>query len=226
LLARHAGDGRLEILGDSSRRVRHRGYWVDLVDIEHCLVEHEGIKAACVLDVAGRRTEELVAFVVAGSSVALDSPQLRQYIAAALPGFMVPDRFIRIDALPLDEYGAVERAALLHLATSDDAHQQGEPQGDLEIVLAALWCDVLGVEDLQRNSNFFELGGDSIRATRITARVHSTLTVKVPVSLVYTCPTVAEYAAALSADPATRRRAWRAAELLVGMQSQEETELG
>ncbi|KPC23563.1 Amino acid adenylation [Pseudomonas syringae pv. cilantro] len=143
-----------------------RGMRIELGEIEAALTSQPGVQDAVVLV----RDLHLLAWFTETSSV--DTDALRHALRAQLPGYMVPRAFTRLDALPLTGHGKLDRRAL---PDPDPAYLLGHayeaPQGEVEVAMAAIWADVLGVERVGRHDNFFELGGHSLLAVNLVERL-------------------------------------------------------
>ncbi|MDD5275160.1 MAG: amino acid adenylation domain-containing protein [Methylovulum sp.] len=168
-LCRRRADGDIEYLGRLDHQVKIRGFRIELGEIEARLQTHPDLKEAAVL----AREEQhggksLVAYLVADPADSISAGQLRGYLGASLPDYMVPSAFVFLDALPLSANGKLDRKAL----PAPDRQAQREtvyaaPGTAVEEVLAAIWADVLGVEQAGIDDNFFALGGDSIRSLQV-----------------------------------------------------------
>jgi amino acid adenylation domain-containing protein len=185
-LARRRADGELEYLGRADQQVKIRGFRIETGEIEAALVSHPSLAACAVIareDAAGER--RLVAYVVAlpGEEVP-GVTELRAHLGETLPDFMVPAAFVPLDALPLTENGKLDRRALpapdeARAALSADAYVP--PGTATERALAEAWEEVLGVERVGIDDNYFALGGDSIRGVRLVAAARRRgLTVSIP----------------------------------------------
>ncbi|MCG1048400.1 non-ribosomal peptide synthetase [Mycetohabitans rhizoxinica] len=197
-LARYLPDGNLEFLGRNDHQVKIRGFRIELGEIEACLAQHAQVREAVVLAMGEGSTKRLVAYVVAEPDDAL-AGTLRTHVAAALPEYMVPSAFVRLDALPLTPNGKLDRRALPAPDDEALAHQAYEaPQGELETTLATIWAELLSVERVGRHDSFFALGGHSLLAVRLMNRVRR-LGADVPLATLFATPTLAAFAAALEA---------------------------
>ncbi|AGL19084.1 non-ribosomal peptide synthetase [Actinoplanes sp. N902-109] len=167
-LARWTPDGRLEYFGRADSQVKIRGHRIELDEIQVTLEGHQDVNA-CVIAVTtnadGRN--DLVAYVVAGTPIPVD--HLRDWVRARLPEYMVPWRFVMLDALPLTTQGKVDRRALPAVSAERPQLEAAfvAPQAGVEQTLADIWCRVLGVDRVGREDNFFDLGGDSIRSIQV-----------------------------------------------------------
>ncbi|MCG1043638.1 amino acid adenylation domain-containing protein, partial [Mycetohabitans sp. B8] len=170
-LGRWLADGNIEYLGRNDHQVKLRGFRIELGEIEACLAGHPQVRDAAVLALGDGGDKRLVAYVVAEPDERLAST-LRAHVAAALPEYMVPAAFVRLDALPLTPNGKLDRRALPEPDTDAFAHQAYEaPQGALETTLAAIWAELLGVERIGRHDSFFALGGHSLLAVQLIERL-------------------------------------------------------
>ncbi|MDR7009866.1 non-ribosomal peptide synthetase [Paraburkholderia strydomiana] len=167
-LARYLPDGDLVFLGRNDHQVKIRGFRIECGEIEAALASHEAVREAVVI----AREERLVAYVSMLDERKADTADLRAYLVARLPDYMVPAAFVVIDTLPLTPNGKLDRHALP--APGDDAFVQRDyaaPQGDTETTLAALWSELLGIDRIGRHDHFFELGGHSLMAVALIARL-------------------------------------------------------
>ncbi len=185
-------DGALEYLGRADQQVKVRGYRIELEEVEGALAAHPAVAEAAAVargDVAERR---LVAFLVASDPAAKpDAGELRAWMRERLPEYMVPAVFAWTDALPRSGSGKLDRRARPEDAgAAEAAATYLAPRGELEERLAALWSEILGVERVGVRDDFFDLGGQSILATRLAARVREELGFPFPVSELLTGPTI------------------------------------
>ncbi len=172
-LARYLPDGDIEYLGRIDHQVKIRGFRVELGEIETLLAQHPGIREAIVLareDTPGHK--RLVAYCVPNRAATPALSELRDFLAAKLPDYMVPAAFVMLDALPLTAHGKVDRKAL---PAPDEGRLAVEtayvaPRNETEAQLAAIWAQALGVPRVGIRDNYFELGGESILSLQIIAR--------------------------------------------------------
>lgn len=195
--------GDLRFLGRADNQVKLRGFRIELGEIEGALLAVEGILATAVVarpDAAGQLT--LCQYVVATEP--WTEAELRSCLAAKLPSHMVPARFVQLDALPMTPHGKVDTARLPP-PTEQSAVGYAAPRTPTEEMLAGLWCEILDVPRVGVHDDFFELGGQSLRATLLSSRVRGLAGKDVAVKAVFAHPTIAELAAHVDALPATVR---------------------
>jgi len=212
--ARWLADGNLEFLGRIDNQVKIRGYRIEVEEIEAALSAHPAVREAIVLarDDGGRGAR-LVAYVVPIGPRPAETDLLR-YLAERVPEYMVPARAVALDGWPQLPNGKIDRKAL---PEPPEPLAFAEPEGALEIVLAALWADVLGLEAVGRHDDFFALGGHSLSATRLYARLKETLQVKLPLRTLFEQRTPAALAAELARDPSEGERLQRLAEVVLSV---------
>ncbi|MFP5264051.1 MAG: amino acid adenylation domain-containing protein, partial [Blastocatellia bacterium] len=193
-LARHLADGRIEYLGRADQQVKVRGFRVELGEVEAALRLHPKVREA-VATVREQRPGQkmIVAYVVTSDGEAISGAELRRGLKEMLPDYMVPSAFIMLDELPLTRSGKVDRLALPAPGGADLelAHDYAAPRNHVEEIIASIWSDVLGVERVGVNDNFFDLGGHSLVAARLVSRVREALHVELPLRRLFEHPTVA-----------------------------------
>ncbi|HEV7367751.1 non-ribosomal peptide synthetase [Arenibaculum sp.] len=188
-LGRWLPDGNIEFLGRNDFQVKIRGFRIELGEIEARLLEHPGVREAVVL---AREDQPGDTRLVAYHAGTAEPSSLREHLASVLPDYMVPAAYVRLDALPLTPNGKVDRKALP--APEGGAFVSRDyvvPVGAAEEALAAIWGDVLGLERVGRNDDFFDLGGHSLLAVRVVSRIRQDLGIDVGVRAVFDAPTVA-----------------------------------
>ncbi|HEV2757814.1 MAG TPA: amino acid adenylation domain-containing protein, partial [Actinomycetota bacterium] len=169
--ARYLPDGDIEFLGRVDHQVKIRGFRIEPGEIEACLVGHEAVRDAVVVARTDGGDKRLVAYVV--GAVATTS-ELRSHVARSLPDYMVPAHFVVLDELPLTPNGKLDRAALPAPEGRPELEAPYAPaRTPAEEVLAAIWCEVLGLERGGIHDNFFERGGDSSLSIQIVARANA-----------------------------------------------------
>ncbi|MEO6679066.1 MAG: amino acid adenylation domain-containing protein, partial [Pseudomonas sp.] len=195
-LGRYLPDGNIEYLGRNDDQVKIRGFRIELGEIETKLAQHADIHETAVLareDVPGDK--RLVAYYTAPK--ALDIDALRRHLQTQLPDYMIPAAYVHLDALPLTPNGKLDRKAL---PAPDSAavitHTYEAPVGEVEIALAQIWQDLLGLPQVGRHDHFFELGGDSLLAVSLVGRMRQ-LGLSADIRVLFGQPTLAALAAAV-----------------------------
>jgi len=191
-LARFRADGTLEYLGRRDRQVKLHGVRIEPGEVEAALADHPGVAAAVVTP--GR--DALVAHVVPAPGGRMpEGTELRAHLRRTLPDAMVPSSFVELAELPRTPGGKVDRSALPPPADGEVGRRAYvAPRSPDERALAAIWCDVLGVEQVGVHDDFFELGGQSLLATQVAAGIREELLVDLPLNLLFRAPTLAELA--------------------------------
>ncbi len=168
-LGRWLASGELEYLGRADNQVKVRGFRIELGEIEAALRTHQNVREAIVLARQnGDNEPRLIAYVVLGD--VMTWADLRAFLATRLPDYMLPAAMVELEGLPLTAHGKLDRNALPvpdHRATGVPFV---EPETDAERLLAEVWQEVLGINRVGRNDNFFHLGGDSLRSIEVRAR--------------------------------------------------------
>lgn len=205
--ARWRADGSLDYIGRADHQIKIRGFRIELGEIDAVLANHPHIEQAAVVvreDQPGDK--RLAAYVVADA--AIDTAELRRYMGASLPDYMVPSAFVEMDELPLTPNGKLDRKALpapdFSTSVSDRA-----PRTPQEEILCDLFAEVLGLARVGIDDSFFELGGHSLLAARLMSRIREVMGAELGIAKLFDEPTVAGLAAHLdlaqSACPALQR---------------------
>ncbi|HSF42888.1 MAG TPA: amino acid adenylation domain-containing protein, partial [Thermoanaerobaculia bacterium] len=191
------GDGVLEFLGRIDTQVKIRGFRIEPGEVEAALAGHPAVRDAVVLAVEAGGERSLVAWVAGRGPGAPAGGELRTWLEERLPAYMVPARFVLLDALPLNPNGKVDRRALLELAAAavePEAKGGGAPRTAAEEILAGAMASLLRREGVGIHDDFFELGGHSLLAARLVSRVRELLGVEIELRQVFEAPTAAELA--------------------------------
>ncbi|NWC47356.1 amino acid adenylation domain-containing protein [Pseudomonas sp. IPO3747] len=187
-VGRYLPDGNIEYLGRNDDQVKIRGLRIELGEIQARLLEHPQVNEAAVV----AREDRLVAYYTGAHT---DIDRLRAHLLQHLPDFMVPAVFVHLDALPLSPNGKLDRKALpVPGMDALNVREYAAPEGDTEILMAALWAELLNVERVGRHDNFFELGGHSLLAVSLIGRLRQE-GLEADVRALFEQPSLAGYAA-------------------------------
>ncbi len=196
-LGRYRLDGDIEYLGRIDHQVKIRGFRIELGEIEAVLSQHPAVREAVVLvreDVPNQK--QLVAYIVPASGQEPTTNELRNFLKGKLPDYMVPSAFVMRHAFPLTPHGKVDRGAL---PAPDQSHPERTeifvaPRNSVEEVLAEIWAEVLGLEQVGVHDDFFELGGHSLLATQAISRIREAFQIELPLRSLFEAPTIANLA--------------------------------
>lgn len=210
-LVRQRVDGQLEFLGRIDRQVKLRGYRIELGDIDAALAAHPDIEEAVSLvrREAGAEPRLLAYFVARGTSPT--AAELRAWLKARLPEYMVPAAFMPLPDMPRNPNGKIDHATLAAREPVVPASQDDgtPPRTSLEQAVAAIWADILGMPRVGIHESFFDIGGDSLLAVHVVAEIADTLHVDLSVRAIFEAPTVAQLAKKIEeqgqGDPSLRR---------------------
>ena len=194
-LVRYREDGKLEFGGRMDHQVKVRGFRIELGEVEAVLSRHESVRAAVVTAQEVRPGEQrLVAYVV-GERL-LSASEWRTFLIERLPEYMIPALFISLETLPLLPNGKVNRRALPVPDSSrpELRREFAPPENPTQARLVELWMNVLSLDRVGIHDDFFELGGDSILATRLVSRVRRAFGVELQLRELFWKPTVSELA--------------------------------
>jgi acyl-coenzyme A synthetase/AMP-(fatty) acid ligase len=196
-LGRYRADGDVEPAGRADQQVKVRGFRVELGEIESALAKHATVREAVVLARGEGEAKRLVAWLT-GPGERPAPAVLREHLRGLLPDFMVPSAFVWLGALPLTPNGKVDRRALPD-PRAPQTVDRVPPRTPIEEVVAEVWREVLGVDELGVDDDFFALGGRWSTAIRLVARVSQALEVELSLRVLFDAPTVAGLSAAVEA---------------------------
>jgi non-ribosomal peptide synthase protein (TIGR01720 family) len=174
-LGRYLPDGTIEFLGRDDFQVKVGGHRIELGEIEATLARHDGVEACVVAAPGERGHRRLVAYAVPASGRALSADELRAFLASTLPAYMVPAQIMIVDSLPLTANGKVDRStlpAVEPISPASATRTATGSKGANEQLLADLFTDLLGLEAVGVDDDFFDLGGDSILAIQLVSRAN------------------------------------------------------
>jgi amino acid adenylation domain-containing protein len=190
-LARWLPDGNIEFLGRIDHQVKLRGFRVELPEIERQLENHQAVEGAVVVVRENKNGDkQLCAYVVYGEPTEFTG--LREFLAKTLPEYMIPGCFVTLDKIPLTANGKVDRKSLPEPEV-DVSCEYIAPRDEVEKNLVEIWKEVLGWTDdtsIGIEDNFFDLGGDSLKATILTAKIYREFQVRITLGQIFQIPTI------------------------------------
>ena len=197
-LVRYCENGNLEFGGRLDHQVKVRGFRIELGEVEAALTRHESVRAAVVVareDPGGE--QRLVAYVVGDRTQLPAASEWRTFLIQRLPEYMIPSLFVNLETLPLLPNGKANRRALPVPDSSRPGLRRAfaAPENPAQARLVELWMTVLSLDRIGIHDDFFELGGDSILATRLVSRIRRTFGIELPLRELFWRPTVFELAA-------------------------------
>ena len=197
-------EGVLVFDGRNDDQIKHRGFRIELGEIEAVLHEHPSVdQAAVALKSGPSGAERLVAYYVARSGSISSPSQLQAFLRDRLPEFMHPSAFVRMESLPLTATGKLDRRALP--APNDSNLREDEdfvaPETEMEVALARIWSELLGLERISAQDHFFALGGHSLLAARVRSRIAGDLGARVTLRTLFEFPVLRELANFIESAP-------------------------
>ncbi|BAY37781.1 amino acid adenylation domain-containing protein [Nostoc sp. NIES-2111] len=193
-VGRYLPDGNIECFGRIDDVVKIRGFRIALGEIESLLLQHPDVIAQAVIlreDKPGHK--QLVAYVVSSNS-SLNQNQLQSFLKQKLPNYMIPTAFVMLESLPLNANGKVDRRALPAPQQDINLTNLVLPNTPTQKLIADIWSSVLGITQLGIHNNFFEMGGNSLRAIQVMSLLREALQIELPLRYLFEKPTVAELA--------------------------------
>ncbi|WP_225804853.1 non-ribosomal peptide synthetase, partial [Streptomyces sp. NK15101] len=191
-MGRFLPDGTIEFLGRLDSQVKIQGYRIELGEVEAALTQCEGVRSAAVV-AAGEQhgPKRLIAYVVLDEGRDDTEEQITEALRRVVPSHLVPQRILVLDELPLSDNGKVDRAAL---PAPEEVAAEGAgfvaPRDEVERRLAEIWAEFFGVTEIGVTASFFDLGGDSLLAVRLMARIARGLGRSLPLSTLFARPTI------------------------------------
>ncbi|MEN3328613.1 MAG: hypothetical protein V7638_3420 [Acidobacteriota bacterium] len=196
-IGRYRPDGRIEFLGWRDGQVRIRGFRIELGEIETLLRQYSGVADAAVIARATALGDEtLIAYILKEKNAGFADKQLQNYLEQRLPAYMRPSQFVTLEKLPLTLKGKVDRDALPAPGKAKPALDDEfvPPRTTVEKLLADIWCELLGVDEVGIHDNFFNLGGHSLIAIKVATRIREAFHQDINLGAMFETPTVAALA--------------------------------
>lgn len=194
-IARLLLDGNLEFRGRKDRQIKIRGFRVELGEIESILEQNEAIQSA-VVTMADHDADDqhILAYIVEESGSILSDSDVVRYLRARIPDYMTPRQFIRIDRVPLTSTGKIDRLALPEPEIARPQPGSESPQDWVEVYLQHAWKQILNRSSVGMKDNFFAIGGHSLTAVRLLARIRESFGVQLPLAALHSAPTIEQLA--------------------------------
>jgi len=217
-------DGNLTFLGRIDNQVKVRGFRIELGEIETILTQHPSVQEAVVVAGKGRppttedrgsesearqaptNPQQLIAYVVGRDGESLASDVLRQHVQRMLPDYMVPSAFVAMETMPLTPNGKIDRVGLPEPAGVERIATFTSPRTPTEDMLAGIWSEVLGIDNVGVHDDFFELGGHSLLATQVISRIRRVFSVDLALRDLFQVATIAGIADKIEAARAREPR--------------------
>jgi len=196
-LARWLKTGDIEFLGRIDQQVKIRGFRIELAEIESRLTGHKGVKEAVVItreDSTGNKY--LCSYIIPHPNTVIEPAELNRYLSERLPDYMIPSFFISIETIPLTPNGKIDKEKLPEPYFQVETLEYVSPRDEIEEKLVKIWSGVLEVDEahIGIDSNFFDLGGHSLKAAPLAARIHKAFNVRVPLAELFVSGSVRELA--------------------------------
>jgi len=202
-LARWMPDGNLQFLGRLDHQIKIRGYRIELGEIENRLLKQPDIEEAVVI-FDDRQTEQfaqlgdenhyLCAYIKVKKGSAVTGEEIQEKISSEIPAYMIPDYFVILDQIPLTPAGKIDRRKLPPPHPYQSGQKFEAPADAIEAKLVELWAQLLGIKKVQisTSSNFFKIGGHSLKATILMSRIHKEFKIKIPLTTIFKKSTIKE----------------------------------
>jgi tyrocidine synthetase-3 len=187
-LGRWLPDGVLEFVGRVDEQVKIRGYRIELGEIEKTILQHERVKEAVIVVDRKGSDVRLIGFVTVLSE--LTTFEISKHLSENLPDYMIPASIHIVDTMPVTENGKIDKNVLLEIDRRSKVNIQATPNTANQKLLHQVWCELLGLEAIDMDSNVFTLGAHSLNAMQLAHRVHEYSNIQLSVKDVFAYPTV------------------------------------
>ena len=195
-------DGKLDYLGRTDNQVKVRGFRIELEEIEALLMQHDGVRRAVAVVNEEPAEKRVVAFIVPENSQTVSMSEIRTYLRERLPTYMVPAAIVPAEVIPLTPTGKVDREALLRLDSAKTADDDSyiAPRDEIERAVASVWQEVLRVDAVGINDNFFDLGGHSLLLVRVNRKLRDLFNKSLSMVEMFEHPTVVSLASHIASQ--------------------------
>lgn len=191
-IGRWREDGTIEFFGRKDYQVKIRGYRIEIGEVENKLITHPNIKQVVVIDWDNDQSKYLVAYLVADRQIS--SQKMKKYLIEQLPEYMIPTYFVQLDQLPLTPNGKVNRKALPEPVVRSDNTDLLTPRDDLEVKIAEIWKEILKIEQVSIQDDFFIIGGHSLNVTTLINKLHKEFDINLTLGQIFKNPTITKQA--------------------------------
>ncbi|MEM6965180.1 MAG: non-ribosomal peptide synthetase, partial [Bacteroidota bacterium] len=196
-LGRWLEDGNIDFVGRADFQIKLRGYRIELGEVESAIAQHESIRE-CIVNIFGEKSDEqkLVGYLTLKNNAQLNATQLRDFLIERIPEYMIPSTFMFLEKMPFATSGKIDRKALPEPTNErpELAQEFVKSETSLEEWLTQLWKDALGIEKIGIDDKFFELGGNSLQAANIVAKIQNKFNETVFITSIFEAPTIRTYA--------------------------------
>ena len=185
-------DGNIEFLGRIDDQVKLRGFRIELAEIETVMSQHPHVDNVVVIMREDRPGDKkLVAYFVPKEHLEYDMADLRTFLSKKLPGYMIPQHFVALEKFPITANGKVDRKAL-PVPQAAFSHEQGfvAPRTEIEAKLAEIWQELIGINRISVNENFFAIGGHSLLAVSLFSKLSHLFGIDLPLATLFEAPTI------------------------------------
>jgi acyl carrier protein len=191
-------DGSIEFAGRKDLQVKICGMRIELGEINTSLTQHPAVQQAVTLALDDAKGEKrLVSYVIPSDSNKPSAKDLDDHLRRRLADYMIPAAYMVLEALPLTPNGKIDYHALPEPIQMKSETAYAAPRNDVERQLVAIWTDLLQIGQIGIHDNFFQLGGQSLLATQVMARIQKVLGIELPLRIIFQSPTIADLAAAV-----------------------------
>ena len=196
-VARWDNNGDLEFLGRDDGQVKVRGFRIEPGEIESCMLKYPDLKEAAIKLIDDGDNKEIAAYFTSPEEI--DIISLKEFLTLHLPGYMIPGYFVKLEAFPRTPSGKIDLRSLPEPDANDNPFLSAfvEPEGETEIIIAGVWKEILHRENISSQDNFFEIGGNSIKAIQVMSKVQKRLGKKTYLNLIFRQPTIKQMAAVI-----------------------------
>jgi amino acid adenylation domain-containing protein len=221
-LARRLPDGQLAFVGRADDQIKIRGFRIEPDEIASVINRHAKIVSSAVIARNDHGEKRLVAYVILAAGADLKDNDLREILARALPDYMVPASFVRLERIPVTANGKLDKAALPAPTEKNQLRRDNyvAPRGELEQMVEGILGPILGIDRVSIHDNFFLLGGHSLMGAQVIAKVRDIFDVELNLRNVFECPTVAKLAAKIETTLMARLEAMSEDEVHQALHSQ------